>query len=109
MNHMVNIDSSVISAVGYDAKRRLLNIKFKKDTHQYRNVPEEIYQGLLHAESPGSYFHRNIKYAFESEKKTWDCDTCEDVGVVEHTPPGSIVPQVVKCPNPECHSNNVEQ
>lgn len=62
------VQSSNLDSVGYDAKEKLLEIKFKwGGTYQYLNVPEEIYQELMSAKSVGKYFNQNIfdKYLYK--------------------------------------------
>jgi len=49
-------------SVGYDFETRVLEIEFIDGAiYQYFDVPEEIYQGLLNAESKGRYFNLVIK------------------------------------------------
>jgi len=49
-------------SVGYDAGERVLEIEFPNgDVYRYFDVPESVYDGLMDAESHGTYFHRNIR------------------------------------------------
>lgn len=34
--------------------------------YKYDDVPEEVFQGLVRAESPGKYFHAEIRARFET-------------------------------------------
>ena len=53
---LVPVESSMISAVAYDdAARELLVIFNSGKTYVYSNVPREVYDGLLRANSKGSY------------------------------------------------------
>lgn len=70
---MMPVTSSQISAVGYDARRRVLGIKFTRGGHyEYDDVPEVVYRGLLAADrdpqqSVGTAFHTAVElpaYAF---------------------------------------------
>lgn len=43
-----------------------LHIRFKSGTtYEYLGVEKEIFQGLCEAQSPGKYFHNNIKQRYE--------------------------------------------
>ncbi len=60
------VESDVIHAVGYDAEIKLLEIIFNDGRiYQYRGVPAEVYEGLLHADSKGHYFQENIRDEFQ--------------------------------------------
>lgn len=59
---LVTVESSMIHAIGYDEEKRLLEIVFNSGrTYQYEDVPPEVYQGLLNAESKGRYFLGHIR------------------------------------------------
>jgi hypothetical protein len=54
--------SSQIAAVGYDSKTQTLQIKFQKGgLYSYHPFTQEAYVLLLNAESPGKFFHANIR------------------------------------------------
>lgn len=56
------VDSTVIGAVGYS---RVLEIRFESGRiYQYYDVPEDIYEGMLAAESKGKYFNSHIRGKF---------------------------------------------
>jgi len=58
----VAVSSSNLASVGYDAESQILEIEFHNGgVYQYAGVPEEVYEGLLSADSQGKYFHANIK------------------------------------------------
>jgi hypothetical protein len=62
------VKSSNLLSVGYDAKNKILEIRFNSgNMYQYDNVPKEIYNGLMSASSKGSYFYDMIKgnYSFK--------------------------------------------
>ncbi len=60
----IPVQSSNLASVGYDATSSTLEIEFHSGgIYQYDGVPQEIYDGLLSADSKGKYFHRNIKNA----------------------------------------------
>ena len=59
------VESSVIGAVGHS---RVLEIQFESGRiYQYFNVPEDVYEEMLKAESKGKYFNANIrgKYIYQ--------------------------------------------
>ncbi|MBX2991477.1 MAG: KTSC domain-containing protein [Bacteroidetes bacterium] len=63
----IGVDSSHISAVGYDSDNGTLEIQFKNGTvYQYFDVPSYEYDGLMAAESKGEYANQNIykRYRF---------------------------------------------
>jgi len=65
------VESSVIGAVGYS---RVLEIQFESGRlYQYYDVPDEVYLGMLNAQSKGKYFNSHIRGQFkyqEIEHKT---------------------------------------
>ena len=66
---MAAVQSSMISAVGYDAQNKTLRIHFIQNAdYDYSGVPSEIYQNLLSAESKGKYYHQYIKGQFPSKR-----------------------------------------
>ncbi len=63
------VESSMIHAVGYDPEKRILEIVFNSGrTYQYWNVPSDVYEGLMQAESKGSYFRSVILDMFEYKR-----------------------------------------
>ena len=58
----VPVQSSNIVEVGYDARTQTLEIMFRDGgLYQYFDVPDQIFQELRGAGSPGQYFHGVIK------------------------------------------------
>ena len=56
------VNSSSITAVGYVARRRILEIQFRSGAiYRYFDVPPEAHRGLLDAESVGRHFVSRIK------------------------------------------------
>ena len=54
--------------VGYDPKRRILEVVFNSgDRYQYKGVPSKKYEEMMKAESLGQYMHKNIlrRYPYE--------------------------------------------
>jgi hypothetical protein len=60
------VESDVIHAIGYDPEIRLLEVIFNDGSiYQYREVPQEVYEGLMSAESKGQYFQQNVRDEFQ--------------------------------------------
>jgi len=58
----VPVDSSNIASVGYNDNTNTLEIEFNSGhLYQYFDVPKNIYDELLIADSVGKYFHNHIK------------------------------------------------
>lgn len=52
---LIPVDSSMISAVGYDPATQTLEVLFNSGkTYVYSGVPQEIYDELMAADSKGS-------------------------------------------------------
>ncbi|MDC7995325.1 KTSC domain-containing protein [Altibacter sp. HG106] len=61
---MIPVDSSNLSAIGYDYETATLRIDFLKGrSYEYYGVPAELYEGLLSAGSKGQYLNMYIKSA----------------------------------------------
>ena len=66
---MINVDSSDLSAVGYDSITGTLTIEFNSGgIYEYYNVPQNIYDGLMNDSSKGKYFHRFIRDVYVTQK-----------------------------------------
>jgi hypothetical protein len=66
---MKSVNSSLISAVGYDEEKQNLRVSLcKGDTYSYQGVPTEIHQKLLKSRSKGRYFAQNIAQEFKGKK-----------------------------------------
>lgn len=58
--------SNVVDEVEGAETTGTLTLTFKSGhTYTYQDVPRSVYQGLLAAQSPGSYYHQNIKGAYD--------------------------------------------
>ncbi|KPL91323.1 KTSC domain-containing protein [Herpetosiphon geysericola] len=63
------VDSSNLASVGYDATNQTLEIEFQnRSIYQYFEVPEDMYNELMQADSHGSYFNGYIRGAFMYRK-----------------------------------------
>ena len=66
---LINVDSSMISALGYDEQEQVLEVVFKPGgVYRYRDVPKEVYQELLDADSKGSYMRDMIIDMYPTER-----------------------------------------
>jgi hypothetical protein len=62
----VPVESTLLAAMSYRADAALLYLEFRDGAlYGYRDVPQEIYEGLLTAPSKGVYFNREIRGHFE--------------------------------------------
>lgn len=60
------VESDVIHAIGYADDLHILEIIFNNGgIYQYRNVPREVFEQLMRADSKGAYFQENIRDEFE--------------------------------------------
>jgi hypothetical protein len=58
---LIDVESSMIHAVGYDRKTRTLQVLFTSGrTYIYEAVPPSVYKGLIEADSKGSYMLDHI-------------------------------------------------
>ena len=58
----VQVSSSNIAEVGYDATSSTLELLFTNGrVYQYFDVPESVHQALMNAASVGQYFHAEIR------------------------------------------------
>ena len=70
MPEMIYVDSTNIEAIGYDAASSELHVQFlKTGLYVYHDVPQEVFNEFLAANSKGSFFNRNIKNAFTNFEK----------------------------------------
>lgn len=62
-------DSSFIDHVSWDSDYLTLSVRFVSGTvWMYHEVPQSVYRSLLKAKSVGSYFNKNIRDKYPSEK-----------------------------------------
>jgi len=58
---MIPVDSSMLHSVGYDEQTRCLQVVFNTgQMYCYKDVPPEVFQDLLQAESKGQYMRACI-------------------------------------------------
>jgi TIR domain/KTSC domain len=66
---MTSVSSSNIAAIGYDSATEVLRVIFLNgNVYEYYGVPQHLYEGLMSANSHGSYLNSQIKarnYSYE--------------------------------------------
>jgi hypothetical protein len=61
--------SSVLRSAGYDAETAVLELEFTSgDVYRYFAVPPSVFQALLHDDSPGAYFNRQISTRYPTRQ-----------------------------------------
>jgi hypothetical protein len=61
MAKMIPVESSMIQAVGYDSKTRILEVVFNSGrVYCYEDVPSKVYKELMAADSKGRYMRSEI-------------------------------------------------
>ena len=60
------VDSSTVQSVGWQDS--ILEVEFKSGIYQYLDVPKQVFQEFLEADSHGRYFNNHIKKHFQSRK-----------------------------------------
>ncbi len=67
------LESSSLKSVGYLPESKILEAEFVSDgsIYRYYDVPQTTYDGLMAADSHGSYFYSNIRTSF-TYKKVYD-------------------------------------
>ena len=62
----LSVESSNLASIGYDADDNILEIEFNHGgIYQYFNVPSEVYEELMNADSHVKYFAANIKNDYD--------------------------------------------
>lgn len=63
---MIVVSSSNVKAVGYDKATQTLFVSFLNGSlYNYKGVEYSKFEGLVNADSVGSYLHRNIKNLYQ--------------------------------------------
>lgn len=61
--------SGMVSSISYDEQERKLTLGFNSGgAYEYEDVPKNVFDELLSAESAGKYFHLHIRNKYKSEK-----------------------------------------
>ena len=65
----VQVSSSQIREVAYDAESEKLQIRFTNGSlYEYSGVPKDVYDSLVGAESVGRYFGQAVKWAYPYQR-----------------------------------------
>jgi hypothetical protein len=71
MPDRVVLNSSVITAVRYDASENFLDVEFNSGrVYRYWMVSSAVYEGLIQASSAGQYFNTEIRNRFPHRELT---------------------------------------
>lgn len=63
---MVRVNSSAITAIGYDPATSRMKITFKQGrTYDFCRVPSHVHQSFMNANSKGSYYDNFIKDRYQ--------------------------------------------
>jgi len=67
---MTYVQSSALERVSYDERAHTLRATFRASgrTYIYHGVPQEIYDGLIFADSLGAYFNAHIRDRYDFEE-----------------------------------------
>jgi len=64
-----SVSSSNIASIGYDQASSTLEVEFLKGgVYQYFDVPNNVFQGMMTANSHGEYLAQNIKGHYRYSK-----------------------------------------
>lgn len=66
MEPMPHVQSAALEYVSYNAAAHALRATFRANgrTYEYEDVPQEIYDALMFADSLGAFFNANIRDRF---------------------------------------------
>ena len=64
------LDSSALSSAGYDSAAGILEVEFasSRSVYRYYDVPEEVFHGLVSADSVGKYYNLYIRGQYLSRR-----------------------------------------
>lgn len=62
------LKSSYLKVVRYYPGSRLLEVQLTGGVFQYTQVPAAVYEQLVAAQSPGSYFDEHIRYRYRHRR-----------------------------------------
>lgn len=64
-----SVESSNIAMIGYDDETEELHVKFNSGAeYVYNDVPEEVFEEFLSADSKGQYLNEHIKGKYQYRK-----------------------------------------
>lgn len=63
------VESSNLASIGYDAENEILEVEFNHGgIYQYYDVPQNVFDALMRADSHGKYFSANIRNDYKYQK-----------------------------------------
>ncbi|MEY4966885.1 MAG: hypothetical protein RL274_2468 [Pseudomonadota bacterium] len=67
---MAYVQSTALEQASYDERAHTLRAMFRESgrIYVYRDVPQELYDGLIFADSLGAFFNRHIRDCFTFEE-----------------------------------------
>jgi lysyl-tRNA synthetase class 2 len=67
---MAYVQSTALEQVSYDEDAHVLRATFRRSgrVYAYKDVPQELYDGLIFADSLGAYFNTHIRDRFDFEE-----------------------------------------
>lgn len=100
-----DIESSTIGAIGYDAHRQILAIRYKtkRQIRHYAGVSPQVAEEFYCALSKGQYFNQHIKGQYSVEQQTGDCPKCGDHGWIGDTCENCGCAPYAETPKPILH------
>ncbi|HVT12752.1 MAG TPA: KTSC domain-containing protein [Fimbriimonadaceae bacterium] len=58
----IPVSSSLVVSAGYDLATQTMEIEFtSRSIYRYENVPQSVFEGLIRADSVGSYFNAHVR------------------------------------------------
>jgi hypothetical protein len=58
---MIPVNSSAIRAVDYDGNHLLVQFHSSDTIYDHPNVPYDVYEAFINADSPGTYYNQHIR------------------------------------------------
>lgn len=66
---MTPVNSSNISAIGYDHFSNTMHVEFQSgNRYAYFDVPPDVHLNFVNADSIGSHFAKHIRFKYQTEK-----------------------------------------
>jgi len=60
------VESTSLDSIGYDSAEQKLEVEFKHGAvYEYLDVPAEVFEAFLAADSKGSFFNSDIKNSYD--------------------------------------------
>lgn len=64
----VPVESSALATIGYSKKLRALEVEFRNGSvYRYLEVPLDVYEALLRANSKARFYDESIRHKYRSE------------------------------------------